>query len=159
MADKKRINGNLYSKASATIKIEGEAFEGWATLEYGDKMEAPFAWGAAKHAGPRGTTEGRYTPDNVVIGWHVDTAKDVRAKLAGLAPDGSSIGKPSVTIILTLDETALGVTIVEFESCRLREIGNSVEDSAEATLEKHTYQPLRVKRDGQTLYDQSVAGA
>lgn len=159
MADKKRINGNLYSKASAIIKVEGEVFEGWDTLEFGDKMEAPFAWGAAKHAGPRGTTEGRYTPDNVVIGWHLDTGKDVRNKLAGLAPDGASIGKPSVTIILTLDETALGVAIVEFESCRLREVANSIEDSAEKTLEKHTYQCLRVKRDGQTLYDQSVAGA
>ena len=158
MSDQKRVNGNLFSKASCTLKVDGEVFEGWSTIEYGDKVEAPFAYGAAKHAGPRGTTEGRYTPDPLVIGWHADTAKDVRAKLAQLATDGASIGKPRVLITLTIDEE-LGVQFVEFEGCRLREIGNSVDDSAEAVIEKHTFQTLRVKRDGQTIYDQSVAGA
>ena len=159
MGDKKRINGMAFSKNSATAKVDGEIFEGFSTMEFGDKIESPFLFGAAKHGGPRGATVGRYTPDPLVIGWHQDTAKDVRTKLAGRATDGSSIGTVRVLITLTLDEPTLGVGFFEFESCRLIEIGNSLEDSAEGTIEKHTYQVMRIRRDGQTLYDASVSGA
>lgn len=159
MGDKKRVNGALYSKNSAVLDIEGEVFEGWATAEFGDKIEAPFSYGASKHGGPRGTPEGRYTPDPLVVGFQLDTARDVRNKLAGLSPDGKSIGKARVTITLTFDETVLGVGQMQFETCRLTEIGNSVEDSAEGTLEKHTFLPLRILRDGQSLFDQSAPGA
>lgn len=159
MSDQKRVNGNLYSKNSATIKIEGEVFEGWDSIEFGDKRERPFAFGAAKHGGPRGRTKGRYTPDPLIITAQADTARDIRDKLAGLSPDGASIGEPEVLITLTLSESKLGVSLVEFEACALTEMSDPIEDSAEHSTVKLTFQPMRIKRDGQTLYDSSVAGA
>ena len=159
MSDQKRVNGNLYSKASCTLKVAGEIFEGWDAVEFGDKRERAYAFGAGKHGGPRGKTKGRYTPDLLVVTFQTDSAAACRTSLAAKAPDGVSYGEASVLITLTIDEPGLGVQLLEFEDCTLAEDSASVEDSAEHVAEKLSFMPMRVRRNGNSLFDQTAAGA
>lgn len=159
MSDQVRVNGVLFSRASCQLKMEGEPFYGWTAIEYGDKRERAYGYGAGRHGGPRGITKGKYTPDPLVLTVFSDTADAIRSSLAKRASDGKSYGEPAVLWTLSISEPGLTSVLVELEGCVFSEDSGSAEDSADPLSEKLTFMPMRVKRNGRSLYDQSVAGS
>jgi len=159
MSDQVRVNGVLLSRASCSLKMDGEPFYGWEAIEYGDKRERAFAYGAGRHGGPRGRTKGKYTANQFVITFQSDTADAVRSSLAKKASDGVSYGEPSVLWTLTISEPGLPSQLIEAEDCTIDEDTSSVEDSADAIKDKIPFQPMRIRRNGRTLYDSSVSGS
>lgn len=159
MSDQVRVNGNLLARQSCTLKCNNEPFYGWSAIEWSEKRERAYGYGAGRHGGPLGMTPGKYEPGDLVITFFKHTAQAVEVKLAQEANDGTSVGNPSVVWQLTISEPDLATSIVVFEGCRLVERSNSAEDSAEAMQTKHTYKPLRIREDDLTLFDSSVAGA
>lgn len=162
MSDSVLVNGKMYSRTSCKLKRDGEQFFGWDTIEFGQKRERGLAYGSAVSSGARGRTRGRYTANALVIGFHQDTHLAVLESLANEAPDGLSAGETVHNWSLTIDEgitpNGLEPQLHEFLSCTWDEDAASVEDSAEHTVTKDTFTPLRYKLNGITMYDQSQEG-
>lgn len=156
MSDQVLVNGNLLSRASCTLKMAGEPFYAWNTVEYGDKRERSYGWGASRAFKPIGKTKGKYTPNMLVVGFMQHASDACFSSIAKLAPDGKSIGEPSVLWTLSIDEPGVASILVEIEGCTLAELEASVEDTADGIVEKVSFMPMGIKRNGRTLYDQST---
>lgn len=156
MSDQVLVNGNLLSRASCTLKMNGEPFYAWQTIEFGDKRERAYGYGANRSYKPLGKTKGKYTPDPLVIGFLEHASKAVLDSLGKLASDGKSVGEPSVLWTLSIDEPGVASVLNEIEGCTLAELSASVEETAEGIVEKLTFMPMGVKRNGLSLYDQST---
>lgn len=156
MSDQVLVNGNVLSRASCTLKMNGEPFYAWQTIEFGDKRERAYAYGANRAYKPLGKTKGKYTPDPLVIGFLEHASDSVLSSLASLAPDGVSVGEPSVLWALSIDEPGVASVLIEVEGCTLAEASASVEETADGIVEKLTWMPMGVKRNGRTLYDSAT---
>lgn len=159
MGDAVRVNGQMISWQSVTLKIGVEKYTGFTAVEYGDKRERSLAYGAGKHGAPRGKSAGKYTPDPLVITVWKSTAKAILADLAALATDGKSYGNVSTDIVVSFVEPSDATVIVEALGCTLQEMAASHEEGPEGLNEKLTFQPMRIKRDGKSLYDGTIAGS
>lgn len=156
MSDQVNINGNLLSRASCTLKMEGEPFFAWNTCEYGDKRERAYGWGSNRAFKPIGKTKGKYEPNKFVVGLQQHASLNVLQSLAKLSPDGVSVGEPSVLWTLSIDEPGVASILIELEGCTLEEPTASVEDTPEGIIEKLTFMPMGLKRNGMTLYDSAT---
>lgn len=159
MSDTVRINGNQIGWASMSLKINGQAYTGITAIEYGDKRTRTLAYGMARHGGPRGRPPGKYEPDPFAITAWTSTAATIRKDLAQRSPDGVSFGNVVCSIILQYVETSDGIVMIEAQDATLGEISASNEEGPDATSEKLVFQPLRILRNGLSLFDSSVAGA
>lgn len=160
MSDQIKVNGALYSRASCQFKMNGEEFFGIDSCEWGQSRERGTAYGSGKSAGPRGRTRGRYKAKEFVLTAQKDTELAIKKALADIAPDGVSYGNAVVLWTITISEEGsdLEPQLIELIDCTLDDEATSVEDSTEHTAEKLTFNPLRIKENGLSLYDQSQEG-
>lgn len=159
MSDTVRVNGVQIGWPSISLKINGQAYTGLSAIEFGDKRERGFAWGMGRHGGPRGRPPGKYTPDPFVLTAWTSTAAAIRKDIAARATDGVSYGNVVCQIVLQYVEQTDGVVTVEAQDAVLAEVSASNEEGPDATSEKLTFQPMRVIRNGLTLFDSSVQGS
>lgn len=159
MSDTVRINGVQIGWASISLKINGQAYTGLSAIEYGDKRERGFAWGMGRHGGPRGRPPGKYTPDPFTLTAWTSTSLAIQKDLAARAPDGVSYGNVVCQLILQYVEKDDGTVTVEAQDAVLAEVSASAEEGPDATSEKLIFQPMRIIRNGRTLYDSSVPGS
>lgn len=159
MSDTVRINGTQIGWASMSLKINGQSYTGITVIEFGDKLEAGFAYGMARHGGPRGRPPGKYTPDPFSITCWTSTGAAIRKDVAARASDGVSYGQVICSIILQYVEQTDGVVQVEAQDARIAEISASNEEGPDATNEKVVFSPMRIIRNGLTLYNSSVSGS
>jgi len=159
VSDTVRINGTQIGWPSISLKINGQAYTGISAIEFGDKRERGFAWGMGRHGGPRGRPPGKYTPDPFVITAWTSTASAIRKDIAARATDGVSYGNVTVQIIVQYVEKDDGTVTIEAQDAVLAEISASNEEGPDATNEKLTFQPMRLIRNGLSLYDSSVPGS
>jgi hypothetical protein len=155
MSDQVFVNGRAFSRSSCQLKMEGEEFFGFDTIEFGQSRERGIKYGSGKSAGPRARTGGRYKAKELVFGFQLDTAAAVKKSLARRASDGKSYGNPDVLWTLNVEEPGLEPQFYEFLNATLDDEATSVEDSTEGTVEKQTFNPMRIKQNGLSLYDQS----
>ena len=66
--DQVRINGNVYSWGSLTVKVGGERWYRLTSISYADKRERVKAYGQAKHQAPTGRSRGKYAVEPVKAG-------------------------------------------------------------------------------------------
>lgn len=159
MSDTVRVNGVQIGWPSISLKINGQAYTGLSAIEFGDKRERGFAYGMGRHGGPRGRPPGKYTPDPFSITAWTSTAAAIRKDIAARASDGVSYGNVVCQIILQYVEQTDGTVTVEAQDCTLGEISASNEEGPDATNEKLVFQPMRIIRNGLTLFDSSVPGS
>lgn len=157
--DKLLVNGNQYSWASAVIKISGENIYGITSISYNDKRERVKAYGTGKHHAPRGRSRGKYSTDASKMTCWTSTAQDLRNMLASQSPDGVSYGDTVFQVVVQYaedDETAVTVELVD---CVLASQDTSNEESPDPLKEEITFDVMRIRRNGLTLYDSSEGPA
>ena len=159
MSDTVRVNGTQIGWPSISLKINGQAYTGVTAIEFGDKRERGLAFGMGRHGGPRGRSPGKYTPDPFAITAYTSTAAAMIKDIAARATDRVSYGNVICQIILQYVEKDDGTVTVEAQDCTLQEISASSEESADATSDKLVFQPMRIIRNGLTLFDSSVPGS
>jgi hypothetical protein len=155
MSDSARVNGNLIGWDSLKFKINSSPYTGITAIEYGDAMEIAPQYGMGRSHAPRGTTAGKYSAKPFVLTCSTATARAIRADLANQA-GRRGLSYPRVPIDLQYAEEDDGPTIhVEGHEARLVENEGSHDEGPDGLTEKLTFQPRRLLRDGQALYDTS----
>lgn len=158
MSDQIRVNGNLMSWGSLIIKVQGQTFHGFDSISYADKRERAFGYGTGRHHGPRGRSSGKYTPENSKLGGSKDTHQRFRMLLASLSIDQRSYGNVVFQIVCQFIEPGSSELpqIVELEDCVYIGSSSSHQEGPDPLKEECEVQPLRVRRNGLTLWDDNA---
>jgi hypothetical protein len=155
MADQVRVNGNVVSWGSIVLKIGSDRFHGFTSISYGDKRERVHQYGMGKHQAPRGKSRGKYTVQPVKIGGPKSSVQAAREQLAALSSDGVSYGDVEFEIDLQYIEANELPMQVNIEGCTWEENTSSEEESSEALKEEFSCLPMKIRRNGLVLFDNS----
>ncbi len=156
MADKLRVNGNIVSWGSITLKIDGERFTGFTSISFSDKRTRVKAYGMGVGQAPRGRSRGKYEVDPVKIGGPKSSFQAARAKLAALADDGTSYGDVEFQILLQYTERDESESMtVELEDAVWMSNSSSEEEGGDPMKEECEFDIMRIRRNGLTLFDAS----
>lgn len=155
MSDAIRVNGNQVSWGSIVLKVGGERFFGFTSIDYGDKLEVAFAWGMGKHQAPRGRSRGKYIPDPVKLKGPKTSVQELRQQLADLSIDGVSYGTTEFHITVQFSEADEPPITVEIERCRF--VGNheAHEDGSEVLQDEIEISCMKIRRNDLVLFDES----
>lgn len=158
MSDQVRINGNIYSWGSITVKVAGEIYYGFTSITYADKRERTAVYGMGKHQAPRAKTRGKYSVDPVKLKGPKDSFDALRAQLASLSASGVSFGDFEFQITVQYvedDETPITDTL---NRCSYVGTSGSFEEGADAMMEEVEIFCMSILWNGLTLFD-STGGA
>lgn len=147
-----RINGATYDYGSASLRINGERYEGVKSIKYDQKRTRTKVTGLNRSRRPKGRTRGNYEAGNVTLTMLRKTAQDLRDALALLSTDGQSYGDAEVPIVVTYFEPTLGLTKDELLSCSIESDAGGAEDNPDPLYEDVVFSCLHMKRNGKTLY-------
>jgi hypothetical protein len=156
VSDEIRINGIAHSWGSVKFKIAGERYYGISSISYSDKLETTFGYGMGKSHKPRAQSRGKYSAEQVVIKAQSSTAQAIRDALAQRG-GGDSYGTVVVQMTLQYVEQNDTPITVDFEDCRLVEVGSSNEEGADVLTEELKFSTFGIRRNGKTLYDEETA--
>lgn len=155
MADQVRINRNIVSWGSITLRIDDEIFTGFTSVSFGDKRERTKVYGMGKHHAPRARTRGKYTIEPVKLKGPKSTIQALRDKLASLSPDGNSYGDYEFHINVQYIEADDRSMYVDIERCVYVGTSSSEEESPDALQEEIEIDAMSIRRNGQTQFDGS----
>lgn len=153
MGDKVRIQGNQYDFASTSCKFDGEPIYGYKAISWSQKRERKKAYGAGKHAAPRGRSRGTYSAEAKITLWR-DTYTELCKALAAKAADATSFGDVEFPIVLQYveDESNQDPVTVEFLDVVIGGEDSSSEESGDPDSVEVTLDVMRIKVNGLTLY-------
>lgn len=147
--DQPTINGNLYSFASITVKVNGDDLVGFTEITYGDNLEIVKGHGSRTAKKARGRTQGAYQTDPVALKGHKDSIDALRNAF----DDGTGyIGGTEVEIVVQYEEPSLGVVTDTIERCRWMKNSNSNTEGADPTIDEVELDCLGIRWNGKTLY-------
>jgi hypothetical protein len=159
MADAIRINGNQFSWASVRLKIAGEPFHGFTSINYADKRERVKAYGMGRHHAPRGRSHGKYTTEPVkLVGWK-SSVQELRALLASQAADGKSYGDVEFPISLQYIEADETPMIISIERCVWTGNSTADEENPDPLKEEIEIDCMYIRRNELVLFDAMQQGA
>lgn len=154
MADEIRINGNVPSWASITVKLGERRYTGFTSISYGDSRERVKLYGMGRSQAPRGRSVGKYTTDVVSMTGAKDTVEALRTDLASDGPDGVSMGDTEFEIVVEYVEADFSIVDV-IEGCVLSKNAVSHEENADPLKEDIEIDCMRIRWNGRTLFDES----
>lgn len=136
MADKVRINGNVYDFSSTILKIAGEPIYGYTKVDWKATRTRPRVYGQGKGRTAQGKASGKPEFENLKITVRRDTASEIKDMLANLAPNGETYSDPVVPITLQYveDETNQLPLTMEFIDCNYETDANTTEMEGEADM-------------------------
>jgi hypothetical protein len=108
-----------------------------------------------RHQAPRGRSRGKYTPGAGKLGGPPSSIQALREKLASKAPDGDSYGNIEFLLTVQYIDDGERPILVELQQCVITGNDTSNEESADPLKEEIEIMPMRVLRNGKTLYDKS----
>jgi len=155
MADRIRVNGNIHSWGSITVKFDGDTYYGFNSITYADKRTRTKAYGMGAHHAPRGRSRGKYEIDPVKLGGPKETIDDLRAALAAKSADGISYGDVEFQIVVLYDETQSRTLIVNIDDCVITGNSSSEEENPDPLKEEIEIDAMRIRRNGRVLWDNS----
>lgn len=156
MADEIRINGNAHSWASIKVKCEGDLFTGFTAISYADKLEVAKLYGMGKSHAPRGRTRGKYSTEPAKLSGPKSTMKALRDALAKRSPSGKSYGQTVFQIVVQYVEANDKPQTDELIDCRYIGTTSSHEESPDPLVDEVEIDVMRIRRDGQTLYEEQA---
>lgn len=153
MGDKIRIQGNQYDFASTSLKIDGEPFYGFTAISWAQKRERKKAYGAGKHAAPRGRSRGVYSAEAKITMWR-DSYTELCKALAAKAADATSFGDVEFPMVLQYveDESNQDPVTVELLDVAIVGEDSSAEESGDPDKVEVALDVMRIKTNGLTLY-------
>ena len=152
MADKVRVNQNVYSWGSISLKVADEDFHGFTALSYGDKRTRTKIWGTGKHQAPRGRSRGKYETTDGKLKGPKSTIQALREKLASLAADGASYGDVEFMVVANYVEADETPITVELFQCVISTQDTSEEENPDPLQEEIGLDYMYVKRNSMTLF-------
>lgn len=150
--DKVYIQGNAYSWASTTFKVDGQVLNGVVGCKFSDKRERVKIYGAGKSHAPRGRTRGKYTAEASITLWK-DSSEALRKYL------GKQYGDREFTLTVQFFESALSVVSVELTRCIYGGTDEDVQESPDGLKDEIALDPMTISRNGRTLYDSTSGGS
>lgn len=149
------VNGNDYDWGSITFKTGNQIFDAFTKISYGDKRTRTKGYGAGKHRAPTHRGRGKYEIDPVKVTGYTYELQAFRAALAAEASDGVSYGNVEFEIIVQYEENGV-LHQVEIERCVwFEDAAAHDESSTDPLTEEVSFDPMRLSRDGLTLFDSS----
>ena len=158
MSDQIRINDNIVSWGSITLRVDDEIFTGFKSLSYADKRERTKVYGMGRHHAPRARTRGKYTVEPVKLKGPKSSMHALRTKLASLSRDGNSYGDYEFHIQAQYIENFEPEMYVDIERCVYVGTSSSEEENPDELSEEIEIDAMAIRRNGMTLFDGS-AGA
>ena len=155
MADLKRVNGNQISWGSAVAKVDGDRYHGFTEVSFGDKRERAYTWGMGKHQAPRGRSRGKYTPEPVKIKGPVASIEALCSALAAKSSTGTSYGDTEFQFTVQFSESDELPLTIEIERCVVVSRVASHSEGSEALQEELELSCMKVRRNGNVLFDES----
>ncbi len=154
-----RINGKVYDWGSVTLRIAGVRFgqdSGILEISWGQKRERQQVSGMGRTRAPAAHTGGRYSCNPVKYTCVTGTSHAIIEQIAQTAPDGKSYGDvDDFAMSLQLVENKLDTISYDWTGCAItEEEGSASEGEAGPLKEPLTIQPLRMTRNGMSLFSQ-----
>lgn len=135
------INGKLYSKSSAEVKLNGSRYTGFKAVDYKDKLTP--GWAKGNQAERVGRTLGEQEADG-----SMEMYRDRFDTLINELGDG--FGAVEFDIVVSYTEG--GVTVTDtVEGCRIMEAGGGFTDSADPLTIKIPLSIHRVSWNGKYI--------
>jgi len=157
MADQIRVNGNLHSWGSITVKAGGSRYYGFDLVSYADKRERVKGYGTGRAHVPRGRSSGKYTVEPVKLRGPKSTMAALRADLAAQSPDKKSYGSVEFEIVVQYVEPGSSELPICDELSRCVYVGTSTshEESADPLKEEIECDCMLIRRNGLSLFEGS----
>lgn len=157
MADKVRINGNVYSWGSIVIKILGERYTGFQSISYADKRTRKKVMGGGKHQAPRGKTRGKYEAEDSKLKGPIESMQALREALAKASPDAASYGDIEFEVDVQFVEETSNQTphLVQLIGCHIAGFSSSNDEGEDEMAEECTISVTKILRDGLPMFDAS----
>ncbi len=155
MADQIRVNGNLHSWGSITVKLDGERFHGFTAIKYSDSRERVKAYGMGKHHAPRGRSRGKYAVEPVGLTGPKSTVQALRDALAARSTGGTSYGDVEFDIVVQFIEANDLAITDELEACVWTKNTVSHEEGPDPLSEEVELDCMKIRRNGKVLFDES----
>lgn len=156
--DKIRVNGDVLSWGSITVKIGGEEVKGLTGISYDHKRERTKVYGMGAHHAPRGRTKGKYVPGNPKIKGAKTTMQAIRTLLAKKG-GGKSYGDTEFEIVVQAvedDETPL---TVELRRCVYLGLSANHEENPDPLTEEVELDTMGIIENDLTLFDSDTDGS
>jgi hypothetical protein len=155
MSDGVRVNGRQASWGSIKVRFNDDLYWGFTKLGFSDKLEVVLGFGMGAHHGPRLKSQGKYTPDLAkMTGW-VASVQKLREALAEGSDSGNSYGSVEFDVIAQIIVKGQDPITIELLGCNWCENSGEFEESPDPLKEDFTFQPMKIKRNGVVLYDDS----
>lgn len=155
MSDGKRVNGKTASWGSLRLRINGEYYFGFTALAFSDKLEQVLGFGMGPHHGPRVRSTGKYTPDLCKLTGWIASVQEVRAALADLSDSGNSYAGIEFDVVGQYIVAGKDPITVEILDCTWAENNANHEENPDPLKEEIAFQPMKIKRNGKVLWDDS----
>lgn len=155
MSDQVRINENICSWGSITLRIDDEIFSGFVSLSYSDKRERTKVYGMGKHHAPRARTRGKYSTEPGKLKGPKSTMHALREKLASKSKDGNSYGDFEFHVNAQYIEADEPEMYVDLERCVYVGTSSTEEENPDPLMEEIEIDMMAIRRNGRTLFDGS----
>jgi hypothetical protein len=155
MADLRRVNGAQISWGSLVVKVNGDRFYGFTSIDYGDKLEVAYAYGMGRHQMPRGRSRGKYVPDPVKLKGPKASCEALRQALAAGSPTGTSYGVTEFEISVSYSESFEPPLSVDIGGCRYVGTKEAHAEGSEVLEDEIEISPMSIRRNGLVLFDES----
>lgn len=152
MSDPRHVPGNELSWSSIKLYIKDVPWTGITSLSGGDKRERVYGYGLGAHHGPSRRSKGKYTPEPLKgTGWK-SSVQMIREALADASDTGTAYGDVVFDVVEQYVEGDFHIT-VEYLECVWTENAHSHEENPDPLKEDFVFMPMRVKRNGTVLWD------
>jgi hypothetical protein len=155
MPDAIRVNGNLLSFGSISVRIGGEPFTGFTAIDYGDKVVVSKGYGLGPAQGPRGRTRGRYETDEVKLTAHRDSAQALITALSLRSLNGLSYGTVQFQTVVQFIELGNVPMTVTLDRCRIVGVTETNAEGPDPAMTDFAIDCMAIFRNGKTLFDSS----
>lgn len=158
MSDPIMVNGNSHSWGSICAKVAGETIFGFNSISWGDKRERVKGTGMGQHQAPTRRSRGKYTCDVIKLKGFRGAVMELRQTLAKLSPVKDSYGDIEFQVVATYFELEEIPIIVVAERVTWQANSATDEEGAELLFEEIELDPMFLRRNGLTLFDNSRIG-
>lgn len=154
MSDEIRVNGNVHSWGSISVRVDDERFFGFTAISFSDSRERVKAYGMGRHHAPRGRSRGKYATEPVGLTGFKGTIQQLRQALAD-AGDGESYGDTEFQIVVQYVEDDDTPITIELEDCVWTKNTSSDEEGPDPLTDEIELDVMRIRRNGLVLFDAS----
>jgi hypothetical protein len=153
--DKVYVNGNGFDFGSVTALIDGDVLNGFKSLNYSEKRERTFGYGAGKSRTPRVRTRGKYSAE-ASLTLFKDSAESFRQRLAAKA--NGSYGSAEFSLSAQYFENGSDFVNVQLVRCCIAANEAKDEEGTDPLYEDFPLSVFYITKNGLTLFDSSGGG-